>query len=160
MVSTPPNSTGAVVIDANVMIAICAKEAGKETNAKTVLAYYVGLNHAFYAPGVAITETLYILCQQHQAGLLTAAEHAPAVQDFAAFMAQVLPTPHGEAGLIMYAERFRAGYGCSRSADGIYLALAEHLANTAPTTLLTFDIALRSQATLTAPSVNVHLLTI
>jgi len=160
MVSTPPNSAGAVVIDANVMIAVCAKEAAKETHAKAALAHYAGLNYAFYAPGVAITETLYILCQQHQAGLLTAVEHTMAVRDFAAFMTQVLSAPHGEAGLIMDAERFRIGYGCSRSADGLYLALAEQLAKTIPTTLLTFDIALRSQATLKAPTVNVHLLTL
>lgn len=33
MVSIPPNRTGALVIDANVMIAICAKEAIKEISA-------------------------------------------------------------------------------------------------------------------------------
>ena len=159
MVSIPPNRTGTVVIDANVMIAICAKEATKETNARTALAHYASLDFAFYAPGVAIAETLYILCQQQQAGLLSVTEHAQAVQDFDAFMTQVLPAPNGDATLIAHAERFRIGYGCSRSADGLYLALAEQLAQAVSTTLLTFDVALRSQAALTAPTVTVHLLT-
>ena len=53
------------------------------------------------------------------------------------------------------AEAIRAGYSCRRSADGIYIALAEQLTAVMPTTLLTFDQDMKSQAAKNAPTVTV-----
>jgi predicted nucleic acid-binding protein len=49
---------GAVVIDANVVIAICAKETGREPLALAELAKYSSLGYQFYAPGLFISEAL------------------------------------------------------------------------------------------------------
>ncbi len=73
-------------------------------------------------------------------------------------MNSVLPPPSGDKRLIRRAEQIGAGYGCSRSADGIYLALAEQLSQTMPTILLTFDTGMPNQAAKNAPSVNVQVL--
>ena len=70
-------------------------------------------------------------------------------------MASVLPPPNGEASLIHRAEQIGSGYGCSRSADGLYIALAEELTATRPTILLTFDQGLPNQAAANAPTVTV-----
>jgi len=55
------------------------------------------------------------------------------------------------------AEEIRGSYGCSRSADGLYIALAEELATTRPTELVTFDAAMPSHVAATAPTVTVRL---
>ena len=153
-------SNGALVIDANIAIASCAREADKEAKANAAIVSYAGSGFSFYAPGVIVAETLYILCGKTQRGELTPAEHARAVLDFGTLMAHINPPPHGDASLIARAEQIRTGYGCSRSADGLYLALAEELSQTQPTFLLTFDADLQKQAVRNAPAVQVHLLTI
>ena len=56
--------------------------------------------------------------------------------------------------------RHCTSYGCSRSADGIYVALAEILAQTMPTVILTFDQNMQNQITRNAPTVTVQVLTI
>ena len=71
-----------------------------------------------------IGEVLYVLCGKLQNGALTVAEHDQAVKSFEAQMKAVLPPPDGDAGLIAKAEEIRQGYGCGRSTDSIYLALA------------------------------------
>ena len=73
-------------------------------------------------------------------------------------MQGILPSPRGDASLITRAEEVRSGYGCSRSADGIYIALAEDLSKTGPTKLLTFDQDLENQVKQNAPTVSVHLI--
>jgi predicted nucleic acid-binding protein len=156
---TPPSNAGALVVDANIFIAVSAKEVGRQTTAQAELITSTTNGYQLYAPGVAVAETLYILCQKVQSGALTPAEHALAVQDFVTLMNTVLGPPRGDASLIVRAEQLRVGYGCSRSADGIYLALAEELCATRPTRLLTFDRDLPNQAARHAPAVNVHLLT-
>jgi predicted nucleic acid-binding protein len=154
-----PNG-GALVIDANVTIAISAKESSKEAKANAELSRYASLGYSWYAPGVIVSETLSILCGKVQSGQLTLAEHIQAVQDFDAFMTAVLPLPNGDASLITRAEQTGTGYGCSRSADGLYIALAEELARTQTTYLFTFDADLQKQAARNASAVNVHLLTV
>ena len=73
-------------------------------------------------------------------------------------MQSVLPPPLGEASLVRPAQAIGADYGCSRSADGIYIALTEQLAQTRPTVLITFDKALSRQVSLRAAGVTVLLL--
>ena len=92
-----------------------------------------------YAPGVIASEALHGFCRKEQEGLLTPQEYAQAVGDFHAFMTSVLPPPSGDGSLIARADGIRAGYGCSRSADALYLALAEELSGTHTAVLLTFE---------------------
>ncbi len=149
---------GAVVIDANIPIAIAANEPG-EPNATAAIAHYLGQQYEFYAPGAIVAETLYVLCGKLKDGSLTDIEHTQAIQDFSMFMRLVKSPPSGEGALILRAEAVRGTYTCRRSADGIYIALAEELATTHTTVLLTFDENMSRQASHNSPGVTVHLLT-
>lgn len=151
---------GAVVIDANVAIAISSKEAGREPQANAELLRYSTAGYLFYAPGAIVAETLYILCGKLQQGALTVPEHAHAILTFETLMMNILPPPDGEVSLVRRAEAIRTSYGCSRSADGIYVALAEVLAQSMPTVILTFDQNMQNQITRNAPTVTVQVLTI
>ena len=160
MASTPaPTSpAGALVVDANIAIALFAKEAGRHPKATAELRAFTAQGYVFYAPGVIISETLYVLCGKARDGTLSPADHATAVTDFALFMSGVIPPPNGDSSLISRAAGMNSGYGCSRSSDSIYLALAEELTSTLPTEVLTFDADLPNQAARNAPTVTVRLL--
>lgn len=160
MVSSTPSNPGALVIDANVTIALAAKETGRETKALAEMARYAQLGYVWFAPGVLIAETLYILCGKRQRGELSVADYATAILGFQTTMTSIHPPPNGDRALIVRAEQIGAGYGCSRSADGLYIALAEELAQTRPTVLLTFDQDMPNQAAQNAPTVTVQVLTI
>ena len=140
MVLIPPTNSviGAVVMDANVSIGISAKEADKHSKAQAALIHYLSLGYTLFVPGVLVAETLYILCKKAQRGDLAPEDHAQAIQDFIYLMIGVESPPTGDIALIRRAEEVRSGYGCSRSADGLYIALAEYLARTRPTVLLEF----------------------
>jgi predicted nucleic acid-binding protein len=156
--ASQPISFAAVVLDANVVIAIAAKETGRDVVATSEIARYAALGYDLYAPGALVTETLYALCNKVNEGTLSLADHAAAVGNFVRTMRTVKPPPSGDASLIQRAEQIRAGYGCSRSADGVYIALAEELALTIPTVLLTFDQGVPRQAASNATTVAVKLL--
>ncbi len=158
MASSPVSNPGAVVIDANIVIAVSSKEAGRDAAATAELTKYASLGYEWFAPGTIVSETLYILCGKLNSGVLSPADYATAVQTFARMMNSILPPPDGDAALVLRAEQIGSGYGCSRSADAIYIALAEQLAFTRPTVLLTFDKGLPRQAARHAPTVKVHLL--
>ena len=158
MAMTLVTSPSAVVIDANVVIAICAREQAKLNTAKAAVADYTAKGWFFYAPGAIVNEVLFVLCFQQQNGLLTPAAHRKAVENFRDQMRGILPPPTGEAALIIRAEEIRGGYSCRRSADGIYIALAEELAQSGTTELLAFDADLPKQAARNAPTVKVNLL--
>jgi predicted nucleic acid-binding protein len=151
------------VLDASVAVALASKEAPTEAKANAEIAYYSSLGYEFFAPGVIVSETLYVLCDmlcgKLQDGSLSAATHAKAVQSFYLLMATTLPPPNGEASLVLRAEAIRSSYTCRRSADGIYIALAEQLALVRPTTLLTLDADMSKQAANKAAGVTVHLIT-
>ena len=152
------NKQGAIVVDANTAIALAAKETASEPQARTALTYYTSSGYLLFAPGVIVSETLFALCGKEQSGILGLAEYSQAVADFQVFMETVLPPPNGEASLILRAAQIRVSYGCSRSADALYIALAEELSLTYATRLLTFDRGLPNQAKRNAPGVSVHLL--
>ncbi len=153
-----PNNPQFVVIDANVTIGLCANEPGKHAKIVAELQKYLTAGCTLYAPHVLVMETLYVLCNKAQAGTLTAAEHTIAIAEFQQFMLLAQPPPDGDASLIARAEQLRQGYGCSRSADGLYIALAEDLAKRGPTELLTFDVGQSAQAKALAPTISVNLL--
>lgn len=152
------SATGAAVVDASVAISVSAKEDATEARANAALAHYTALGYEFFAPGVIVSETLYVLCGNLQTGGLTTVTPAQAVQDFDTFMGFILPPPNGDGALVLRAEAIRGSYTCRRSADGIYVALAEQLAAVRPTILLTFDQDMSKQAARNAPTVNVRLL--
>jgi len=158
MATTPASNTGAVVLDANVLIAVCAKEQDKAATAEAALADYAARGWRYFAPGVVISETLFVLCGKLQSGAITAAEHQIGIRSLIAYMSVTFPPPSGDAALIARAEQIRSGYGCSHSADGIYIALAEELSQSGATELLTFDADLPKQAARNAPTVKVNLL--
>ena len=158
MAFNPLNTPGAVAIDANGVIAISSREAGRDAKATAELTRYASLGYEWYAPGTIISETLYILCGKFAAGILSPSDYALAVQTFERTMKSILPPPSGDKSLIARAQQIGAGYGCSHSADGIYIALAEELALTRPAVLLTFDQGLARQAAKNAPTVIVKLL--
>lgn len=158
MATTPANNPRAVVMDASVLIAICAKEQDKAATAEAALINYAVQGWRYYAPSVIISEALYVLCGKAQSGALSAVEHQTVIRSLIAYMRVIFPPPNGDAALIARAEVIRSGYGCSRSADGLYIALAEELAQTATAELLTFDTNLPKQAARNAPTVKVNLL--
>ena len=73
-------------------------------------------------------------------------------------MGMLLPPPSGDFSLTARSEQIRSGYGASRSADGIFIALAEELTATRATEVLTFDTELSKQARKNAPTVTVRAL--
>src|SRR5579862_3837684 len=160
MASNPPSSPGALIIDANVTIALAAKETGREAKAIAEMSCYSLLGYVWYAPGVIVAETLYILCGKKDRGELSLADYATAVLGFQKTMTSTHPPPNGDRTLIARAEQIGNGYGCSRSADGIYIALAEEFTQTRPTVLLTFDQGMPNQAAKNAPMVTVQVLTL
>ena len=141
---TSPTS---VVIDATVVIALCTNEPDKVANADAKIKEYAGKGCKFYAPGVIVGECLYVFCNKLADGKITLAEHTSALTAFIKFMAIVDPPPSGDKALIKRAEEIRRGLACRRSADGIYLALAEELDKAAATEVVTFDSGMSSQAT-------------
>ena len=68
--------------------------------------------------------------------------------------------PGGEGSLVLRAAAVRGTYTCRRSAGGIYVALAEALATSHRTVLLTFDENMAKQAARVSPTITVHLLTV
>ena len=146
------------MVDASIAVAIVAKEVNTETIASAEIVRYSELGYRFFAPGVLVTETLYVLCKKLESGVLSGADHKQAVQDFQSFMRKVLPPPHGDGALVLRAEAARGTYTCRRSADGVYVALAEELTTLGPTVLLTFDEDMAKQAAKHSPNVSPQLL--
>ena len=135
------------------------KKRPQQPQASARLAHYTALGYEFFAPGVLVSETLYVLCKKLEAGTLTLATHAQAITDFHTLLSFIQPPPNGEISLALRAEAIRGNYTCRRSADGFYIALAEELNASRPTVLLTFDEDMAKQAARNAPSVMVELLT-
>jgi predicted nucleic acid-binding protein len=101
---------------------------------------------------------LFNLCRKLQSGIIDAATHEKAVEDFNDYMSMILPPPSGDAALLLRAEEIRSGYSCLHSADGFYLALTEELTRSGAAEFLTFDKRVANVAANNAPSVKVNLL--
>src|ERR1700680_4235265 len=79
MATVTTSKPSSVILDANVVIAFCARETGY-AKAKTELERYAKDGWNFFAPGVLSAEALFVFCKKLSAGTLTTAEHAQAVQ--------------------------------------------------------------------------------
>lgn len=148
-------NAGIVIPDANILIALCAKEP-KQSTAEKALEIYANDGWDFYAPNIIIAEVLYILCQKNQGGTLTDKAYEEAVENFQDQMKAIITI--SEATLIKRAFDIQKSYGCSRSADSIYIALAEHLAKSHIVEIVTFDSGLVNQAAKNAPTVKINVL--
>src|SRR5262249_11522476 len=140
------SNSPSVVIDANVLIAICTQEQNKYSKAKAALEDYAANGFMFFAPNVIIYESLYVICNKLQNSLITAADYEKAIQNLIDQLQAIIPPPNGEVILIQRGKEIRDGYGCSRSSDSLHIALAEELTQHGPTELLTFDQDLIKQA--------------
>jgi predicted nucleic acid-binding protein len=158
MAPATANNPLRLTIDANVLIALCSKEIDKYAIAHNELTRYAYAGYQFYAPGVVIAEALFVLCKKLEEHRLSASDHAASVVDLCAYMSMILPPPNGDRALVARAEQIRQGYGCSRSADGLYIALTEALAAGGTSEVLTFDGGMVNQAKASAPTVKVRLL--
>jgi predicted nucleic acid-binding protein len=152
-----PSSAGAVVVDSNVLIAICSKETSL-TTAKQAMADYATKSWVFHALGVIVAEVLFVLCRKLSDGTLTAAAYDEAIEIFKDQIAVFLPPPSGDAALIQRAKEIQSGYSCLHSADCLYVALTEELARSGPAEFLTFDKRVVNVAANNALSVKVNLL--
>lgn len=159
MATTPKTElVEVVVLDASVAVAICAREADKIAQAQAAMDEYSQSGVQFHSPNVFVSEVLYVLCKQLNKSKLTVETHAQSITDFEKFLLLLEPNPMGDYPLMRRAEEIRGGYACPRSADGLYIALAEQLSATYETVLLTFDEDMPKQAARHAPSVTVRLL--
>ncbi len=124
--------------------------------AESALENYAKNGWEFFAPNIIVAEVLYILCQKLQNNLLTPKSYEEAIENFQDQM-KVTQTPN-DAQFIERAKEIQNGYGCSRSADSIYIALAEDLAKIRTAELLTFDKKMINQAAKNAPTVTIKVL--
>ena len=157
---TQASNAGAVVIDANVLIGLCAKGPDKFMTAEAVLQDYAAKGWLFYAPHVIVSEVLFVLCNKLQNGLLTPTTYEEAIENFCDQMKAILPPSQGDVSFIVRAKEIRSNYGCSHSTDGFYLALTEELALNGAAEFLTFDKGVLNQIAKNAPTVKVNLLPI
>lgn len=150
----------AVVPDANVLIALCARENDKLQTAQTAVDDYTNQGYEFFAPSVLVAEVIFVLCQKLADSALTQPEYEKAIKAFEYYLNFISLSPNGEASLLKRAIEIREGYGYSRSTDGLYIALAEELAKTYDTEIVTFDKGFINQSVKNAPTVKVNLLTV
>lgn len=150
----------AVVPDANVLIALCAKETDKLKTAQTAFDDYINKGYEFFAPSVLVAEVIFVLCQKLAGGSLTLPEYEKSIKAFKYYLNFISLSPNGEASLIDRAIEIRESYGCSRSSDALYLALAEELSANYDTEVVTFDKGFINQAAKNSPTVKVNLLTV
>ena len=153
-----PSNPQAIVVDANLLIAVCAREQDKLAAAEAAINDYAAKGCVFYAPNVIVGEVLFVLCRKLQEGSLTQPDYDDAIESFAEQMQVILPPPSGETSLIARAKEIRSGYGCSRSSDSLYIALTEELTRRAAAEFLTFDGDTVNQIARNAPTVKVNLL--
>ena len=70
----------AVVPDANVLIALCAREKDKLKTAETAFDDYIAKGYDFFAPSILVAEVIYVLCQKLSDGSLTQPEYEKAIK--------------------------------------------------------------------------------
>ena len=154
----PATDVSVAVLDASFIVGFCAKEPNKFPGIKAKLDFYAMNGWLLFAPGVVSGEVMYAFCKKRTEEGMPDDEYRNAVAVFAELMKDIHPPPDGEASLIGQVEEIQEGYGCSRTSDGFYLALAERLQTVASVELATTDAGMKKQAQAKAPSVIVQLL--
>jgi predicted nucleic acid-binding protein len=96
MATSPPSNPPCVIVDSNVLIAICCKEAGRHALADAELVSYASRGYQFLAPGCIVSECLYVLAEKvDRHKTLTPAEHAAALADLCTYMGMFLSSEVG-----------------------------------------------------------------
>ena len=145
MATSTVDNLRAAIIDASVLVAITSKENPTHLPAEAAFKSYSQNGWEFFAPNVIISEVIFALCQKLTGELLTRPEYELAIRCFLDYMT-IISTPDDETDLVKRAIEIRQGYGCSRSSDGLYLAMAEDLAKTHTVELFTLDRGMTNQA--------------
>ena len=101
--TTPP----CVAIDATLLIALCARELDKIAAAEREMERYAQEGYDFYAPGVILAESLFVLCRKLQDSILSALDHANAIDDLRDYMTIINSPPNGDGSLVARAEQIR-----------------------------------------------------
>ena len=151
------NNAEAVVVDASILVSMSSNEVGTHLLAEAAFNNYSQNGWEFFAPNVIVSEVLFALCQKLSSGILTQTEYEQAVDKFLLLM-QNISTETDDQSFIKRAVEIRETYGCSRSSDSLYIALAEDLAKTRAVELLTFDKGMINQSAKNAPTVTVKVL--
>lgn len=154
---SPADNLHAAVIDASILVSIASKETPTHLPAEAAFKAYSQNGWEFFAPNVIVPEVMFALCQKLTGELLTGPEYEQAVESFLDYMT-IISTRDDGTDLVKRAIEIREGYGCSRSSDGLYIALAEDLAKTRTVELFTLDRGMVNQAAKNAPSVVVKVL--
>jgi predicted nucleic acid-binding protein len=154
---TPINNPNTLVVDANILISISSKEALTHIVAENELKTYANNGWEVVAPHIIVAESIFALCQKFTSGILTQVDYEKAIDDLNNYLSAI-EMPFSDAYLMKRAVEIRKNYGCSRSSDGIYLALAEELSKTRTTEILTFDAGFTNQIKNNAPTINLKLL--
>lgn len=157
---TPTAKPPAVVVDASVIVGLCANEPDNYSAARAKFEEYAAAGCELFAPGVAIAEVLYALCRKLQENVFDLTDYLNAVTLFDSLMVDIKPSPKGDASLILRAEQIRASRGCSRANDALYLALAEQMMADRKAEVVTFDGKMKTHASAHAAGVAVQLLPI
>jgi predicted nucleic acid-binding protein len=157
MAMTPTNNADTVVVDASILVSMASNEAGTHLLAEAAFNHYSQNGWEFFAPNVIVSEVLFALCQKLISGVLTRTEYEQAIDKFLLLM-QNISTETDDQSLVKRAVEIWETYGCSRSSDSLYLALAEDLAKSRTVELLTFDKGIINQAAKNAPTVTIKVL--
>jgi predicted nucleic acid-binding protein len=152
-----PTNSKIVVVDANVLISVVAKEYATHKLVESTLKSFSQSGWLFVAPHVMVAEVLYALCQKLRETILTLAEYEEALDSFQRYLT-IVSFMTDDAFLAARAVETRESYGCSRSSDGLYIALADVLARNNQVELLTLDAGMVNQAARNSSSVTVNLL--
>lgn len=147
-----------VTLDSSFVIALCAKETDKEAQAQAELDAWQQQGAAFYAPGAMVSEVLFVLCKKRESGALTPEQHREALDNLEDMCALIRFQADGDTRLFRRADALRTLHTCRDCADGLYIALAEHLSANGPAILLTFDAGQKKTAERETPAVTVQLL--
>lgn len=153
------NKPDTVVIDANILISIASKESVTHTIAELELRNYANNGWNVVAPHIIVAEGLFALCQKFTSGVLSEVDYEKAVEDFNSYLS-VIELPLSDAFLFKRASELRENYGCSRSSDCLYIALAEELSKTRNTEILTFDQGFSNQIIKNASGVKLRTLVV
>lgn len=154
---TPTNNADAVVIDASILVSMTSNEIKTHLIAENAFNNYSQNGWEFFAPNVIVSEVLFALCHKLTAGVLTSIEYEQAIDSFLVLMKNI-KTDNNDLSLVKRAVEIRETYGCSRSSDALYIALAEDLAKTRTVELLTFDKGMINQAAKNAATLAVKVL--
>lgn len=89
-----------VVLDASVLVALCAREPHRVHEAEAAMGVRDRDGCAFHAPNALVTETQYVLCKKAASGSLAQAEYGTALVNLQEALSTIAFAPEGDADLL------------------------------------------------------------